>query len=96
MADDLPSSPNSFPDKVSSAAMRRSARLAIKRRAVTDAIGFESYADVATLVTLFRQSISKSSAAEQRAAFRAWLAIGDKKGWLHENKVVDPLDKCVD
>ena len=74
------------------AAQRKAEQRARDKRAVADAIGLESLADVRTLAMLLRESITKGVAHEQRAAYRAWLEIGKKQGWLHGNRVTDTLD----
>lgn len=80
------------PPAPKTAAQRKAEQRARDKRAVADAIGLESLADVRTLAMLLRESITKDAAHEQRAAYRAWLEIGKKHGWIEKGKVIDPLD----
>jgi len=74
------------------AAQRKAEQRARDKRAVSDAIGLESLANTRTLAMLLRETVTRDAAHEQRAAFRAWLEIGKRAGWVHGSKVVDPLD----
>lgn len=71
---------------------RKAEQRARDKRAISDAVGLESLADVRTLAMLLRETVTRDAAHEQRAAYRAWLEIGQRQGWIHGKRVTDPMD----
>lgn len=62
-----------------------------ERREVIEAIGCEEQAPTRALLALLAPLATGRE--PDRSAYRAWLEIGRRTGWVREGYVVDPFDE---
>lgn len=76
-------------DRPMTAAERKARQRQRERRAVIDAIGCESDAPTKALLALLAPL--GAGREPDRTAYRAWLEIGQRMGWVSDGHVIEPL-----
>jgi hypothetical protein len=77
-------------DRPLTPAERKARQRQRERRAVIEAIGSEEQAPTKALLALLAPL--GAGREPDRAAYRAWLEIGRRTGWLRDGHIADPME----